>query len=472
MVKSATLAIQQLTSEQAWYFRAIPTRFDEKSIDLLVDADFDSGSLLRELELILGRTVSISTISEVELSKKLIKYYHKSAGTKQFKGVDTRDLANFLESLIGEAKEMSSSDIHIEPSAESGRVRMRLDGHLREKYVIDLKDYGAFINRIKVISNLDISEKRLPQDGRISFGSGHDKFDLRVSTLPTIHGEKVVMRILSNDASHLEMEKIGMKSEYLELFRRATSKSNGIILVSGPTGSGKTTTLYAALKELNKDDQNIITIEDPIEYTLNGINQVQVKESIGLSFSKVLKSVLRQDPDIIMIGEIRDQETAELAVRSALTGHLVLSTIHTNSAAATIDRLIDLGIPRFLINSTLSLSVAQRLVRKLCVVCKNQKQIKLIVRDEDKVVANKLFFSKGCESCHYSGYAGRKAIYEMIPMTSEIKSYFSSGNVENEFYQSRNITTLADSAYEILLAGETSFEEVSPFLNHKFLLSE
>src|SRR5690606_16346772 len=293
----------------------------------------------------------------------------------QKKSQDLHFSSDFLERLLLMAKEIGSSDIHFEPYEQRCRVRFRLDGKLKEHFVVSLEEYPVIGNKLKIRAGLDISEKRLPQDGRITVKTDRDEFDIRVSTLPTLYGEKIVLRLISKDANHIDLERLGFTKAELKSYKNGIKRPNGIILISGPTGSGKTTTLYATLKYLNDGETNILTIEDPIEYTLEGINQVQLKENIGLDFASTLRTFLRQDPNIIMMGEIRDVKTANMAIRAALTGHLVLSTIHTNSAWATISRLIDMGVPHFLIANTLNMSVAQRLVRMLCSDCKEERPI-------------------------------------------------------------------------------------------------
>jgi len=360
--------------------------------------------------------------------------------------------------LIFEAKAIGSSDIHFEVFKNEARIRYRIDGKLIEQYTIEKDNYLELVNKIKIKSNLDITEKRLPQDGRIHY----EEFDIRVSILPTLHGEKIVMRILGRDTAHLSMDKLGMEQKEKELYLEALKASKGIILISGPTGSGKTTTLYASLKLLNKVSSNIVTVEDPIEYTLKGINQVQLREEIGLTFTSALKAFLRQDPDIIMLGEIRDSATAEMAIRASLTGHLVLSTIHTNSAIGTISRLIDMGVPAFLIAETLKVSVAQRLVRKLCNSCKQEV---VLEKDEYKNQAfrqlEKHWLPKGCDQCHYTGYKGRTAIYEVIPidsvLTTEIKK--NSANLEASI-SDYAVSSLSGKALRLVQNGVTSIEEV------------
>ena len=339
-----------------------------------------------------------------------------------------------------------------------------------ERYVVDKMEYPGLINKIKIKAHLDISEKRLPQDGRIFFEEGGQKFDIRVSVLPTLYGEKVVMRLLSNDATNVDIKAVGFSEEDLSNYMEGVKKPNGIILISGPTGSGKTTTLYATLKILNKKTTNILTIEDPIEYTLEGINQTQLKEDIGLDFASALRTFLRQDPDIIMVGEIRDQATAQMAIRASLTGHLVLSTLHTNSAWGSVSRLIDMGIAPYLLASTLNTTVAQRLVRLLCPVCREQTpfdpvQFPKNYKPKQKITHHNV--AKGCEECYYTGYRGRKAIFEVIPVDLDLQEKIR----EQEYYiepylRERNIFTLAENAFGLFSAGQTSLEEIYSILSN------
>ncbi len=290
-----------------------------------------------------------------------------------------------------------------------------------------------------------------------------------VSSLPTLHGEKLVLRILSKDTGALDLEALGFTEKELKRYKEGIRNPNGIILISGPTGSGKTTTLYATLKHLNNEESNILTVEDPIEYTLEGINQVQLKESIGLDFSSTLRTFLRQDPDIVMVGEIRDVKTANMAIRAALTGHLVLSTIHTNSAWATISRLIDMGVPSFLIASTLNISVAQRLVRKLC-DCKQEAEIDGSLFPENFVVPKNMkshYVAVGCNQCHHTGYEGRKAIYEILPITQDLMLPIKENHLEIDTYLNENkIDTLKQNAIQLVQEGTTSIEEVYSLLTH------
>ncbi|MFV8282606.1 GspE/PulE family protein, partial [Christiangramia marina] len=379
--------------------------------------------------------------------------------------------SGFLDTLLQTAKEYNSSDIHLEIYENRCRVRFRLDGKLKEQFIISSQEYPQIINQIKIKAGLDISQKRLSQDGRLTVKSENleDQFDIRVSTLPTLYGEKIVLRILKKDGASVELANLGFTDKELEIYLEATKKPNGIILISGPTGSGKTTTLYGTLKALNEENTNILTIEDPIEYTLDGINQVQLKEDIGFDFPSALRTFLRQDPDIIMVGEIRDEATANMAIKAALTGHLVLSTIHTNSAWSTISRLADMGIPPYLIASTLNLSMAQRLVRILCPTCKRETSVNNQDFPIDFKIPSRLdsyYYAVGCNECYFTGYIGRKAIYELIPMNWDLSKLIKE-NVSNidDYETSIRTNTLKDNALRLLKNGETSINEIYSLLN-------
>lgn len=448
---------QVIQSDLAWHYRIIPKRVDENHIEFYVDNEHYSTDLSEELEALLGTSIGVEKLDGSTIQELLVKHYRNTNSDKEKIELNAR--LDFVDRIIEEANRLGSSDIHIETFANKARVRIRIDGKLIHRYTIDKAEYPELINKIKIRANLDISEKRLPQDGRIQF----EGFDMRVSILPTLHGEKIVLRILGHDASSIHIDKLGFTEIEKKRYLEGVSKPNGIILISGPTGSGKTTTLYATLKLLNNEQRNIVTVEDPIEYTLEGVNQVQLKESIGLTFDAALKSFLRQDPDIIMLGEIRDAKTAQMAVRAALTGHLVLSTIHTNSAWGTISRLMDMGVPPFLVANTINTSVAQRLVRKLC-SCKKKEQF------EDSwsfefTRPQEVYKPIGCDACHFTGYKGRVAIYEVIPIDSDFSNEIRSNNNEIEnLLEEKNIQTLAGQAYDLLKLGETSFEEVYPLL--------
>lgn len=459
----------QLSVDQAWYYQIIPVKNDTNSLHVLIEKKRKTNELKQELEIILGKNVELEETEEETISKLLQSHYPRSSNQNSQPG-DNLPVSvgngNFLETLIREAKNLRSSDIHIETYGEKCRIRFRVDGVLIDRHKVNKTEYPALINKIKIEASCDIAEKRMPQDGRIRFKFNNSNLDIRVSILPTLYGEKIVLRLLGSDASHISIKNLGLTEEERLRYQEAIKKPNGIILISGPTGSGKTTTLYATLKLLNKITNNILTIEDPVEYTLDGINQVQLKEDIGLTYSEALRTFLRQDPDIIMLGEIRDPQTAQMAIRAALTGHLVLSTIHTNSAWGTISRLVDMGIPSYLLSGTLNLSVAQRLIRVLCPVCKKSKPFNqsLPERFRNLKVENE-YLPVGCEQCYYSGYKGRKAIYEVIHITRELAEEIklNSTNIDG-FMKTNKISTLSENAVKMFQSGETSLEEIYTYL--------
>jgi general secretion pathway protein E/type IV pilus assembly protein PilB len=465
-----TLDLQQvITSEQAWHYGVVPKLLEKDRLELYFNSSRNKNEVIDELEILFGRNILLEQADPLILQKTLSKYYRRnqSTGPLTKKSLNARS-EDFLKVLISEAKELGSSDIHIEIYDDKCRIRIRIDGLLIERYALSKSEYPTIINKIKIEADCDIAEKRLPQDGRIKFTSEGIKIDIRVSILPTMHGEKIVLRLLNNDAAHIDMERLGFSDIQRQHYMEGVKKPHGILLISGPTGSGKTTTLYATLKLLNKTTNNILTIEDPIEYTLEGINQVQLKEDIGLTFASALRTFLRQDPDIIMLGEIRDGETAQMAVRAALTGHLVLSTIHTNSAWGTVARLIDMGLPPFLVANTLNTSVAQRLVRTLCPHCKQGTPTKEGVLPHKYVPAKKLethFVPVGCEHCHFTGYKGRKAVYEVIPIDKHLGDCIKNNTFTiREYLKENQITTLADNAFDLLYSGQTSIDEVYSLL--------
>lgn len=453
-----TKLLQQINPKIARFYNVIPKDYNSEKLTLwLSDGQANNlQGLEKELELILGKKVSFELLSEKDISILLSKYYQKEKKESKYSSK-----GNFVDEVIFDAFNAGVSDIHIEIYSDEARIRFRIDGKLLEHKVIDLNNYLELINQVKIKSNLDITEKRLPQDGRIEY----EEFDIRVSVLPTHYGEKAVLRILGRDASNLSLIDLGFSEEDFKVYTEGIKNNNGIILISGPTGSGKTTTLYASLKSLNDIDRNISTIEDPIEYTLKGINQVQLKESIGFGFVAALKSFLRQDPDIIMVGEIRDSETAQMAIRASLTGHLVFSTIHTNSALGTISRLIDMGVPPFLIADTLKLSIAQRLIRKLCENCKKKVEIA-----NDSFPNNfrppfsieECFEQVGCEECSYTGYNGRQAIYEIVNIEDEIAESIKVNKISEIKIKDSN--KLSYKAFGLLKEGVTSLDEVYSLL--------
>ena len=382
--------------------------------------------------------------------------------------VQDKPLVKLVDSIIGDAIRRGCSDIHIETYEKRIRVRSRLDGNLQEMSPLPFKYRAAIVSRLKIMADLDISERRLPQDGRIKVKFGDRAVDLRVSVLPTIFGEKVVMRILDPGSVNVDLTKLGFPQHSLKEFEKTIRLPYGMILVTGPTGSGKTTTLYSALKQINTTDINIMTAEDPVEFNFEGINQVAVKSEIGLTFAASLRSFLRQDPDVIMVGEIRDTETAEIAVRAALTGHLVFSTLHTNDAPSTIDRLIDMDIPNYLVASCVRLIMAQRMVRKICSNCKHEVQIppetlRMLGLPDSEIKDLKVYEGKGCSECNNTGYSGRTGIFEVMPMSPAIERMILSEASSAEIRQqaiTEGMLTLRVAALEKLKQGITTVGEV------------
>lgn len=458
-------SIQQLvTPEQAFHYRIIPVAL-QQGVTVLKTDHPELHQLQMELTILWNTPIEIVSDTTENINRYLSTNYRQSQSDNISEIHYTTD---FLEKIVINAKEIGSSDIHFEPYEKNARVRFRLDGKLKEQFSIAIDEYPILINKIKIRAQLDISEKRLPQDGRITIQTNSEDFDIRVSILPTLHGEKVVLRILSKDTSHIDINALGFTENELTTYQENIRKPNGIILISGPTGSGKTTTLYATLKKLNLPNTNILTVEDPIEYTLEGINQVQLRENIGLDFAATLRTFLRQDPDIIMVGEIRDVNTANMAIRAALTGHLVLSTIHTNSAWATVSRLIDMGIPSFLIASTLNISVAQRLIRKLCDYCKVEEVIDnnlFPIGFKVPITLIKHHRAVGCDRCFHTGYLGRKAIYELLPIDAILCEKIKNNQLSIDSYLDENkINTLKSNALQLIQEGTTSVEEVFSLL--------
>lgn len=378
--------------------------------------------------------------------------------------INSAPVVRLITSVLQHAATTGASDIHIEPMDNDMRVRFRIDGELQEIMKASKAAHPAIITRIKIMGEMDIAEKRIPQDGRVEAIVDGNPIDLRLSILPTVNGEKVVIRLLGRANSALTKKQIGFTPENLELFDKIIKSPNGIILVSGPTGSGKTTTLYAVLKELNKITSNIITVEDPVEYRMDGINQVQVNTKAGLTFASGLRSILRQDPDIIMIGEIRDAETAQIAIRAAITGHLVLSTIHTNDAASSIARLIDMGIEPYLVSSSVVGVTAQRLVRKICLRCKTSyrpdhaEMMMLKLREPQP-----LYRGTGCPACNYTGYSKRTAIHEVLVVTKEIRELIDRRATIDQIRQfslRTGTTLLRDNCIKLVLDGITTIDEL------------
>jgi type II secretory ATPase GspE/PulE/Tfp pilus assembly ATPase PilB-like protein len=377
-------------------------------------------------------------------------------------------VVKFVNLILINALKDRASDIHFEPGETTTRIRIRIDGHLQETTPPARSMYDAIITRIKILSNMDISERRVPQDGRLKFRVGSKTVDVRVNTLPEVHGEKVVMRILDRDSLVVKLEDIGFEGKMLADFRRILAYPHGIILVTGPTGSGKSTTLYGALSYLNAPDVNIQTVEDPVEYQLRGINQCAIRDTVGLSFASALRAILRQDPDIIMVGEMRDRETTEIAMRAALTGHLVLSTLHTNDATSSFSRMLDMGVPDYLIASTVKLVLAQRLVRRLCPHCKravppDPDHVNIISRHFPDARDWTYYEPAGCEHCRKTGYRGRSAVLEFLEVTPEITQMIKPEIPDTELRKTAiasGMETLEINGFRRVKAGITTFEEV------------
>ena len=381
--------------------------------------------------------------------------------------VEDAPIVRLTNLIINQAVQKRASDIHIEPQENEVRIRYRIDGVLQ--HGLDAPKYSqpALLSRLKIMADLDITKRRTPQDGRIQLSVKGVDVDLRVSTLPTIFGEKIVIRLLNRDDELLDINKLGFQKSNFDRFKKLIEKPYGILLVTGPTGSGKSTTLFAALNQLNDIEKNIVTIEDPVEYQLSGINQVQSKQKTGLTFAKTLRSILRQDPDIIMVGEIRDEETAQIAARAALTGHLVLSTLHTNDSVSSITRLMDMGIPSYLVSSTVIGVVAQRLVRRLCPECKQsykpgpeEKMFLDLNGDKDIYKINE----NGCENCDFTGYKGRLAIQEVLIVDEKVEEMITNSASEAEIkkYAVKNgMITLTEDGKEKVKDGLTSYQEIA-----------
>ena len=387
------------------------------------------------------------------------------------------DVINFGDKVIGEAIDMEASDIHNEAFRNTSTIRFRVDGILKvmDKFTKFLhSNYNAVVTRVKIISKLDIAERRMPQDGASTFKRGDKEVDLRISILPTKNNERIVMRILNKDAGDKALDELGFEANDLKKLIKAVTSPQGMVLVTGPTGSGKTTTLYSILKHINKPSMNILTAEDPVEYELEGIGQVHVREDIGYTFASALRSFLRQDPEVILVGEIRDKDTVDIALKAALTGHLVFSTIHTNDAPSTITRLQNMGTPNYLISAALSLIMAQRLARKTCSECKiidenaTPKLLNSIGFLPEQSARAKIYKGKGCDHCNKSGYKGRMGVYEILEVTKELKQGILSNLGQNELEalaKKGGFKTMHSMGHDLLLSGDLSFAEYERILS-------
>ncbi|TVQ61330.1 MAG: type II/IV secretion system protein [Phycisphaerales bacterium] len=488
-------AIEAIPPETAQAYQVVPFAYEQSSrtIEVALKSP-DNFRAVDDLRLLMGFKVKASVADPEQVDALLKKHYSRSesvvdvvqelASDKKFESLanrgDSIDLDAVLEAaddnkvirllnlVLMQAIKDRASDIHFEPFEDEFKMRYRIDGVLYEMVPPPRHLGSAITSRIKVMSNLDIAERRLPQDGRVELVVGGNPVDLRVSVLPTMHGESVVMRVLDRSNVELSLDRLGLREDDLETVNELINKPNGIVIVTGPTGSGKTTTLYAALAARNSIDVKILTAEDPVEYDIDGLCQCQINPEADLTFARALRSFLRQDPDLILVGEIRDLETAQIAIQASLTGHLVFSTLHTNDAPSSIIRLLDLGIESFLLTATLEAIVAQRLVRTICSKCKTpfdpkeEQLLELALLPED-VKGRSFFQGKGCENCNGSGYKGRMALYEIMTMDDEIRELVmkhASTNLLRNEARKRGMRSLRESGLLGIFEGQTTIDEV------------
>ena len=446
------------------------TRLLSKDIVLAVVTETD---VLSVVDRVYRRTEEIKNLSqalEQDLGTDVVDFSAFGLST----GAEDAPVVKLLQSIFEDAMQVRASDIHIEPQEGKLHIRFRIDGVMHLQTEADIRISTALVLRLKLMSGLDISEKRLPQDGRFNMRLRDQQVDVRISTMPSQYGESVVMRLLVQGGSMITLEKLGMQPAMLERFRKLIHRPSGMVLVTGPTGSGKTTTLYAALAELNSPANKIITVEDPVEYRLPGITQVQVNEKIELDFTRVLRSVLRQDPDIVLVGEMRDQETAQIGLRAAMTGHLVLSTLHTNDSVSTPIRLVDMGVPRFMVGTSLLGVVAQRLVRTICESCA-EKYTPLPYEHEwlklelgDQVDVHQYMRGRGCQNCNGSGYLGRLGVYELLEMNEQLAEAASHHEPTHFIKFARECLgdeTMRRHSVDMVVAGRTSIAEAMRISN-------
>ncbi|MDO4794257.1 MAG: GspE/PulE family protein [Filifactor alocis] len=438
---------------------------------------------IQNVKLYTGKSVSRVMTTQNELDNAYTRVYNVSEDvekaitefgetrTKQVEDVieESSDVINapvvrLVKSIILDAIKVKTSDIHIEPFEHRVRVRFRVDGELKEVLTLDKGVQNGIVTRIKIIGGMDISERRIPQDGRVETSLDGRVVDMRISILPTVYGEKIVIRLLDRNSIVVSKEQLGFTKENLALFDKIIKVPEGIILLTGPTGSGKTTTLYAVLKELNSINKNIITLEDPVEYRLDGVNQVQVNKKAGMTFASGLRSILRQDPDVVMLGEIRDEETAEIAIRAAITGHVVLSTLHTNDTASTISRLVDMGIEQYMVSSAVVGIVAQRLIKKICPKCgyeyrSTPEEMNLLGLSKPIILRK----GEGCNYCNGSGYSGRTGIHEILVVDRKIKAMINQRESIDKIKQAareNGMSTLSESAAKLVKNGITTIEQM------------
>ena len=448
-----------------------------------------------EIARLLKKTVELAVVNETEVLGAIDRIYRRTDQITDFAreveqdlgdtsidfgalavnpGLEEAPIVKLLQSVFDDAAQVRASDIHIEPQEGRLQIRFRIDGVLHLQTEADIKVATPLALRLKLMADLDISEKRLPQDGRFAVKVRNQRIDVRISTMPTQYGESVVMRLLNQGGTTLRLDAIGMPARLVERFRALVQRPNGLVLVTGPTGSGKTTTLYSALAELNSVEKKLITVEDPVEYRLKGINQVQVNDKIDLSFARVLRSALRQDPDIVLVGEMRDQETAQIGLRAAMTGHLVLSTLHTNSAASTPLRLMDMGVPRYMVAGSLQAVLAQRLVRVICESCSEPyrptpAEFTWVLQElGERAVSTHFFHGKGCSHCNGTGYRGRTGVYELLEMTravTEAANHPDPGHFLKVAHAEMGGETLRRHGVTLAMQGRTTIGEAMRISN-------
>lgn len=485
-------ARQRIPTRVVFQYNILPMRVEDGTLVVATNDPFNA-TMVEAVRLVTRSRVRLVLATEADLSRALKKYYGVGAETldelmqknvldldlvgepvtKQDLESDNQEasVVKFVNQIIAEAYRERATDIHLEPMENDLRIRYRVDGVLHQVPVpSQLKQFqAAIISRIKVMANMDIAERRLPQDGRINVRSGGAEIDVRVSTIPTAHGESVSLRLLTRSSIFLGLDRLGLEPDHEKLVRRLVELPHGIILVTGPTGSGKSTSLYAFLATINSIDQRIITIEDPIEYELAGVNQMQVKPEIGLTFAAGLRHILRQDPDVIMVGEIRDLETAEIAIRAALTGHLVFSTLHTNDSAGAITRLLDMGIEPFLVSSSVEAIIAQRLVRTICEDCREEYRpdpelLREVGFPIAEVATTRFYRGRGCEECRFTGFRGRTGIYEILVVSEALRPLIIERAPSTTIKQMAcqlGMRTLRDDGWVKVRAGRTTVEEVA-----------
>lgn len=472
-----TKVINMIPQKLAEQHQVLPIKLEGNKLVLAMSDPLDYFAI-DELRMATGLRIEPVIASKDELTRAIKRYYGLQESIEQINrnlqpqeeekpvAEDDSPVVRTVNQIIIQAVQIGASDIHIDPQEDSLRIRYRVDGIMRTERTLPAHMQSVIVARVKIMGNLNVAERRLPQDGRLEMDIEFRKVDIRISTLPTIHGEKIVMRVLDLGNSLTAIDQLGLSPHNYELMMRGIGHSHGIVFITGPTGSGKTTTLYSALSQLNKEDVNIITVEDPVEYQLQGINQMQVNPVTGLTFARGLRAILRQDPNIVMVGEIRDAETAEIAVRAAMTGHLVLSTLHSNSAVNSITRLIDMGVEPFLIASALTCVVAQRLVRRVCTHCAREyapTEDEAALLERNRLPAHKLRHGTGCEHCGRTGYRGRLAIHEIMEADSTLRSMVLHKRPDNEYlaYASdKGLIPLMQDGLEKAAAGLTTISEI------------